>query len=207
LYPNLYETHFSYIGNANRYCQSYRCRKCGDSLWKKAWHLERHERTCTGGIRKIYPGGVYHPNSTVFERLDEENIHVPEALRYYTYRATFDFKCWFDTSQRPKDSDKVHWIARHVLLGVSVTSNVFALVSTPPMKPSKMITRESSWYSRKRCRSGTTRNVRHGCILTTAMRRKTRRAKRHTQKRPIPTEASWDKFRFHSRNIKRVSTD
>ena len=60
----------------------------------------------------------------MFERLDDENVRVAESLRYYPYRATFDFECWFDAEQLPSDSDKVHWVARHVPLGVSVASNV-----------------------------------------------------------------------------------
>ena len=39
----------------------YRCRKCGDSLWKDAWLLHRHERTGEVGVPHVYPGGVYHP--------------------------------------------------------------------------------------------------------------------------------------------------
>ena len=106
------------------YCHSYRCRKCGDSLWNKASMLHRHERTCTGGVHRVYPGGVYHSTPSVFERLDDKNIRVAESLRCYPYRATFDFECWFDTEQLPPDSDKVHWVARHVPLSVSVASNV-----------------------------------------------------------------------------------
>ena len=124
MYLNLHETHFSFIQDVHMYCNSYRCRKCGDSLWKDAWMLYRHERTCTGGVRLVYPGGVYHSTPSVFERLDDENIRVAESLRYYPYRATFDFECWFDTEQLPSDSDKVHWVARHVPLSVSVASNV-----------------------------------------------------------------------------------
>ena len=93
MYLNLHETHFSYIQNIQMYCHSYRCRKCGESLWKKACWLSRHERTCTGGVRRVYPGGVYHSTPSVFERLDDENSRVPESLRYYPYRATFDFEC------------------------------------------------------------------------------------------------------------------
>ena len=106
------------------YCNSYRCRKCGDSLWKEEWTLCRHERMCTGGVHRVYPGGVYHSTPSVFERLDDENIRVADSLRYYPYRATFDFECWFDTEQLPSDSDKVHWVARHVPLSVSMASNV-----------------------------------------------------------------------------------
>ena len=49
---------------------------------------------------------------------------MAESLRSYPYRATFDFECWFDTEQLPSDSDKVHWVARHVPLSVSVASNL-----------------------------------------------------------------------------------
>ena len=83
------------------YCHSYRCRKCGDSLWKDAWSLRNHESTCTGGVRRVYPGGVYHSTPSVFERLADENIRVAEAVQYYPYRATFDFECWFDTEHLP----------------------------------------------------------------------------------------------------------
>ena len=45
---------------------------------KKPYDLNRHERTCTGGVRRVYPGGVYHSTPSVFEGLDDENIRVPE---------------------------------------------------------------------------------------------------------------------------------
>ena len=77
-----------------------------------------------GGVHRVYPGGVYHSTPSVFESLDDENIRVAESLRYYPYRATFEFECWFVTEQLPSDSDKVHWVARHVPLSVSVASNV-----------------------------------------------------------------------------------
>ena len=32
MYLNLHETHFSFIQDVRMYCNSYRCRKCGDSL-------------------------------------------------------------------------------------------------------------------------------------------------------------------------------
>ena len=124
MYLNLHEPHFSYIQNIQMYCHTYRCRKCEHSLFKDVWQLNRHERTCTGGVRRVYPGGVYHSTPSVFERLDDENIRVPESLRYYPYRATFDFECWFDTARLSSNSDKMQWVARHVPLRFSVASNV-----------------------------------------------------------------------------------
>ena len=72
----------------------------------------------------MYKGGVYRPPSSIFERLDDEGIIVEDVLRYYPYRATFDFECYFDRDNVPADSDRVQWIARHVPLSVSLASNV-----------------------------------------------------------------------------------
>ena len=127
IYLNLYETHFSYIKDINTYCHSWRCRNCETSLWKCPYDLHRHERTCEAGVNRIYKGGVYHPTPSIFQRLDDEGITVPEALRFYPFRATFDFECFFDRDNVPADSDKVHWIARHVPLSVSLASNVSGL--------------------------------------------------------------------------------
>jgi hypothetical protein len=46
---NLYEDHFSYVSDMEKYSQSYPCLKC-DRLWKHVGTLHRHERTCTGSV-------------------------------------------------------------------------------------------------------------------------------------------------------------
>ena len=124
MYANLHESHYSYIQDIGKYCHSYRCRKCGDSLWKRPWELHRHESTCEAGVNRIYKGGVYRPPSSVFERLDDEGVVVSPVLRYFPYRATFDFECYFSDERLPVNSDKLQWSARHVPLSVSVASNV-----------------------------------------------------------------------------------
>ena len=86
--------------------------------------LKTHELTCEGGIRCIYKGGVYHPTPSVFQRLEDKGIHVVDVLRFYPYRATFDFECFFDGENLPTTTDHVEWVARHVPLSVSVASNV-----------------------------------------------------------------------------------
>ena len=124
MYVNLHETYFSYIRDIKGYTKSYRCRKCGDSLWKGPSRLESHETTCEGDTRRVYKGGVYHPTPYVFQRLDDGGIHVVDILRFYPYRATFEFECFFDGDNLPTDTDHVQWVARHVSLSVSVASNV-----------------------------------------------------------------------------------
>ena len=95
MYVNLHETHYSYIRDINMYCHSWRCRNCEQALWKCPYDLHRHELTCEAGVNRIYKGGVYRPPSSVFERLDDEGIVVGDSLRYYPYRGTFDFECFF----------------------------------------------------------------------------------------------------------------
>ena len=124
MYVNLYEPHFSYIQDMKSYSHSYMCSKYENSLWKYPSLLKRHELTCEAGVRHVYNGGVYHPPPSVFERLDDEGIVVDEGLRYYPYRATFDFECFFTGDNLPADTDHVQWVARHVPLSVSVASNV-----------------------------------------------------------------------------------
>ena len=121
---NLHETHYSYIRDIVKYCHSYRCRKCGDSLWKRPWKSHRHESTCEAGVNQIYKGGVYRPPSSIFERLDDEGIIASPVLRYFPYRASFDFECYFSDERLPVNSDTLQWSARHVQLSVSVASNV-----------------------------------------------------------------------------------
>ena len=124
MYVNLHETHYSYIRDINMYCHSWRCRNCEQALWKSSWELHRHERTCEAGVNQIYKGGVYRPPASIFERLDDEGIIASPVLRYFPYRATFDFECYFSDERLPVNSDKLQWSARHVPLSVSVASNV-----------------------------------------------------------------------------------
>ena len=60
MYVNLYETHYSYIQDILMYCHSYRCRKCGDSLWRWQRDLHRHESVCEGGIMMAQYDGTFN---------------------------------------------------------------------------------------------------------------------------------------------------
>ena len=124
MYLNVYEAHFSYIKDIRMYSHSYKCSKCEQALWKCPYDLHRHELTCEAGVNQIYKGGVYRPPSSIFERLDDEGIIASPVLRYFPYRATFDFECYFSDERLPVNSDKLQWSARHVPLSVSVASNV-----------------------------------------------------------------------------------
>ena len=85
----------------------------------------RHERTCTGDVIYKYSSGVYHTTKTVFDRLEDEGIAVPEEdrYRYYPYRATYDIEVMLQPTDKRR-SEKLEWTSHHVVLSVSVCSNV-----------------------------------------------------------------------------------
>jgi hypothetical protein len=119
---HLYEQHFSYVSNMEKYSPSYLCSKC-DRLWKHVGKLHRHKRTCTGDAIYKNPGGVYYTAKTVFDRLEDEGIDDPEEDRYYPYRATYDIEVMLQPTDKRR-SEKLEWTSHHVLLSVSVYSNV-----------------------------------------------------------------------------------
>ena len=124
MYVNLYGKHFSYIKDISLYSKSYCCSKC-DKFWKSSWALNRHERTCEAVVKHTFHGGAYRVPQTLFHILEDEGINVPDDLKFYPYRATFDFECYFKHhAQHPRNSEKLTWEAEHVPLSVSVCSNV-----------------------------------------------------------------------------------
>ena len=120
---NLYQDHFSYIIDLDQYSKSFACSKCG-KLWKQAWLMQRHERTCDAVVKHKYVGGAYHLPETIFEKLEDEGINIAKKDRIYPYYATYDFECYFDNSDLPSNSEKVTWESKHVPLSVSLCSNV-----------------------------------------------------------------------------------
>ena len=120
---NLHDTHYSCMLDMQMYSHSYRCQRC-DSLWKKLGKLRRHESGCDGKITRVYAGGVYHTTPAIYECLGDEGICVTDDLRFYPYRATFDFDCFFDGENTTTNTDRVQCITRQVPLSMSIASNV-----------------------------------------------------------------------------------
>ena len=106
------------------YSKSYCCSKC-DKLWKTAKALNKHQKTCEATVRHVFPGGAYKVPQTIFHLLEDKGIHIPEDLKYFPYRATFDFECYFKKEdQHLRNTAKLTWEAEHIPLSVSVCSNV-----------------------------------------------------------------------------------
>jgi len=124
MYVNLHETHFSYINSLDKYSHCFACRSCGKH-WPLRRDAARHEITCTEATKYKYPGGIYKPAPSVFAQLAEENIHVPKGLQFYDYRSVYDIETLLDSNiTELNDTATTEWKQKHVLLSVSVCSNV-----------------------------------------------------------------------------------
>ena len=109
----------------NKYSRCFICERC-DASFPKAYRLQRHKRSCEAKVKRVYPGGVYHPSQTIFKKIEEGGIAVPPKLKYSRYRATFDIEVYYPRhgTNLPKKWDKLEYTAEHQLLSISVASNV-----------------------------------------------------------------------------------
>ena len=123
LYLNLHQRHFSYIKDIKKYAKSYCCSRCG-TYWKHVGKLHRQERTCEAKVRYAFPGGAFKTPPTIFQLLEDEGFSIPEHLKYFPYRATFDFECMFSSNTGLNNTEKLAWDAKHIPLSVSICSNV-----------------------------------------------------------------------------------
>ena len=61
---------------------------------------------------------------TIFQLLEDEGFPVSEDLKYFPYRATFDFECIINPKPGLENSKKLTWNAKHIPLSVNVCSSV-----------------------------------------------------------------------------------
>ena len=120
---NLYDNHFSYISDLQKYSRNYECTKCR-TVFTRSFNLQRHTPICNVNVRHKFAGGAYHLPPTIFDRLEEEEIQVEEDMKFFPYRATYDFECYFEKIPQNNDQTKLKWENRHELLSVSIASNV-----------------------------------------------------------------------------------
>ena len=107
--------HFSYVYDLKKYASFYKCNKCGQ-LWSAAWPCARHEFTCDTITREVYPVGHFKPKSTVFDKLQDVGIEIPQEKRYFKHFITYDFEAFM------KKSDQFE--AEHVPVSFSLCSNI-----------------------------------------------------------------------------------
>ena len=93
-------------------------------LWCNRKNFLRHCKTCKLITRQTYPGGVFKPKETIFEKLAMIGITVPLQDRFFPYFACFDFECYFDSENLSKNGPQLTFESRHVALSFAISSNV-----------------------------------------------------------------------------------
>ena len=116
---NLYQNHVSYIKDLKKYAKSFSCSWCG-TLWKDGFKFNRHERTCDAKVHYEFPGGAYKTPPTIVQLLEDEGLTIPDYLKFFPYRATFDFEFMFTPETELNNTEKLTWNAKHIPLSVSL---------------------------------------------------------------------------------------
>ena len=140
---NLYQNHFSLITNINNITKNFKCGDCGTFL-SQFKLLKRHAKTCQKGEQKMqFIGGKYENKKTIFELLEDENIFIPNALRYYPTFIFFDFETYL--KQNLIKREKLQYEGEHSLLSISFMGNddenptFIPVETTPELALEKMI--------------------------------------------------------------------
>ena len=122
MYVNHFENHLSYIQNFQTYARKFQCNLCS-RLFDTHFHLKQHGNRCEEKTKFVFPGGFYEQPKTIFEKLDNIGIKVPNEDRYYPWFAVFDCESVLKKLENDK-TEKVEWTHEHVPVSVSICSNV-----------------------------------------------------------------------------------
>ena len=121
-YLNLYENHFSVVTDLFKLAKSYVCTNCGFRFTYN-WCLDRHLNTC-----KIEHTDSFNAKSDIWQC--RRNIIV-ELSEYFEVQVDFkyDYLMIFDLESillkiNENAGKKLNYVARHVLISVSIASNV-----------------------------------------------------------------------------------
>ena len=116
-----YDNHICYTHDIKRVLKKFRCQSC-DRFFGTSWNLQRHEKTCDDRIKHKYPKSVYALKRTIFERMEDCGIAVPETLRLCDSFAVFDFESITVPDKCMKNTEYTTWIGKHVPISVSISS-------------------------------------------------------------------------------------
>ena len=79
---NIWKNHLSLIVDFEHYCRVYQCIHCG-KLWDQNCNFYRHTKTCKTTVCDLFPGGIHKNPATVFEKLEEIGICVPQTKDFF----------------------------------------------------------------------------------------------------------------------------
>jgi hypothetical protein len=118
----LYRRHFMYIKDFDSVAKRFQCRNC-EKLFTRSSKCCRHEKTCVNATREKFPGGFFSLPPTIFERLMEQGISVPDEDRFFSHFVCFDMEAMLLKEKR-EVTENLTWTHKHRAISVSVNSNV-----------------------------------------------------------------------------------
>ena len=75
-------------------------------------------------MKHIYPKNVYDLRETLFEKLEGFSLPVSEDNKLFNNLAIFDFESICVPTEELKEMQTTTWIGKHVLISVSISSNL-----------------------------------------------------------------------------------
>ena len=120
-----YNSHICYVDNIHALFKAFRCPTC-DTYFQKTGNLERHLVRCSERVKYIYPNNVYQLRETLFDKLDSFDIQYTDDQTFFTNLAVFDFESICIPEEKFKNTETTTWIGKHVLISVSISSNLIA---------------------------------------------------------------------------------
>ena len=122
MYLNVYSNHYSYITNFQKFAKKFQCKKCS-KIFKKIWHLKRHNAICYKRTKYIFPGGSHKTKPTIFDKLESVGINISRNQKYFPYYIVWDMEAMLQKIQ-PSTQDKLKWLTKHIPISISIASNV-----------------------------------------------------------------------------------
>ena len=117
-----YENHICWTADINKFLKKFRCYIC-DHFYDRSYNLVNHMKNCSESTQHKYPSGAYQLSDTIFDRLEEFNIIVPDELRLFPNLIVYDFESKTVHDSTVKNTELTSWIGKHVPISVSLCSN------------------------------------------------------------------------------------
>ena len=111
-----------YVTNMQAYTHKYQCRTC-ERDFGCLWNMQQQQRNCSGKTVHQFPGGMYTSKKTIFEKLEEYDVHVLPEYRLFPWFLVYDFEALLVPVHGEK-TEKLMWKAQQHPLSVSICSNV-----------------------------------------------------------------------------------
>ena len=83
--------HYSYITNFQKFTKKFQCEKCS-KIFKKIWHLNRHNAICYERTKYIFPGSFHKTRPTIFDKLESVRINISRNQKYFPYYIVWDME-------------------------------------------------------------------------------------------------------------------